>query len=154
MDILIDRMALAPPADPRSPNRGRVVAYFDLGIHDAGSGLTFWHFNIKLLRLDGRLMAVFPSRKITGRCPCCAMTNAIDANFCNSCGLRLHPQPPKLNDRGKPVLYRDVCSPGDAPSRAAVERAARRSYIALLRAGAVRATVSDPPRPQPELMEA
>jgi hypothetical protein len=152
VELLIDRMALAPPADPRSPNRGRVVAYFDLGIYDAGTGLTFWHFNIKLLRLDGRLMAVFPSRKITGRCGRCAMTNAIDANYCNLCGLRLYPQPPKLNDRGRPVLYRDVCSPGDPPTRAAVERAARRAYIALLRAGAGR--VEGQGSSRPELMGA
>lgn len=43
----------------------------------------------KLLRIDGRYVLDFPSKKKTEHCPQCKRKNYLNANYCNECGIEL-----------------------------------------------------------------
>ena len=60
--------------------------------------------DLKIIQAGGRLFVAMPSRKLTFPCPQCSNKNGFNANFCNSCGVRLESK--KLDK-----AFRDIAHP-------------------------------------------
>ena len=85
--------------------------------------------DLKIIEGPRGAFVAMPSRKIMERCPGCGTKNHLRAKYCNECGGRISPRPPRpeggeLRSR----LHADISHPINAEARVIVERRIMTAY--------------------------
>lgn len=75
-----------------------------------------------------------PSRKLMEKCHACSCKNDVGANFCNSCGVKLHKPRPNGVSHGsggeRNKKFADIAHPINSECRKRIELAVRQAYEA------------------------
>lgn len=114
-----------PHEPPQLRKDWRFLGYADVEFDDC--------FVVKDCRIlvggGGTPFVVFPSKKVTDRCPSCRAGNPIRARFCNECGGALDPdRPAPVVRAGRTHLHLDVCHPFRVGLREVVRDAVLEAY--------------------------
>jgi stage V sporulation protein G len=84
--------------------------------------------DIKILKLQNRILVAMPGRKVTAPCDACQFENPVQAKFCTECGVKLSPTP-KLSPTGDRIIrFIDVVHPINRELRNQIEAAVMSAY--------------------------
>lgn len=77
---------------------------------------------------DGSPFVSMPAVPLTDHCEACDAKNPIQNVYCCKCGVFLGPAEEVLNDKGKPVRFRDIAHPVSREFRDVLDRAVLNAY--------------------------